>query len=346
MAKKILYPWPPARDAPPEHRILSDPAMEKLKKIADVDNSQHPPLNAKSKQAWAKKLKGVSAIGNLGSPWSWAEFLDMAPDLELIQGGGIGYDNIDVDECTKRGIMVCNVAEVMSESVAQHAMALILDLSKKITLSDRIIRRTKAWTTDPDRVGIELWGKTLGLIGVGGIGGRLAMKCRLAFDMRILAYDPFVLRPEAQRYGATLVDLPTLLKESDVVNVSCFLTRTGPNPTYHLLGAKQFDAMKRTAILVNIARGPIIDETALAQALRQGKIAAAGLDVFETEPLPSDSPLRDLDNAVLTAHQSSSTLECRINTPTAAIENVTRFVEGKAPYWVVNRSVLYTKKKQ
>ncbi|MCJ7610536.1 hypothetical protein MUP00_12890, partial [Candidatus Bathyarchaeota archaeon] len=104
--------------------------MERLKKIADVDNSQHPPLNAKSKQAWAKKLKGVSAIGNLDSPWSWAEFLDIAPDLELIQGGGIGYDNIDVDECTKRGIMVCNVAEVMSESVAQHAMALILDLSK------------------------------------------------------------------------------------------------------------------------------------------------------------------------------------------------------------------------
>jgi lactate dehydrogenase-like 2-hydroxyacid dehydrogenase len=341
--KKVLYPWP-TRGAPPEHRVLSDPAMERLRKIADVDNSPHPSFSAQSKDAWAKRLKNVSAIGEVGRPWSWAEFLDMAPSLELIQGSGIGYDNVDVDVCTKRGVMVCNVAEIMSESVAQHAMALMLDLSKKVSLADRIIRRTKGWAPDPDRVGFELWGKTLGLIGVGGIGGRLAMKCRLAFDMRIIAYDPFILPAEAQRYGATLVDLPTLLKESDVINVSCYLTRTGPNPTYHLLGAKEFDMMKKTAILVNIARGPIIDEAIMAQALKQGKIAGAGLDVFETEPLPSDSSLRELENVVLTAHQSSSTVECRIKTPAAAIENIIRYVEGKAPYWVVNRSVLSTKK--
>jgi len=342
--KKVLYPWPPGREAPPEHRVLSDPAMERLNKIADVDNSRHPPFDAKSKELWAKRLRGVNAIGGVGRPWNWAEFLDIAPDLKLIQGSGIGYDNVDVDECTKRGVMICNVAEIMSESVAQHAMALILDLSKKVTLVDRIIRRTKDWAPDPDLVGFELWGKTLGLIGVGGIGGRLAMKCRLAFDMRVLAYDPFILPAEAQRYGATLVDLPTLLKESDVINVSCYLTRIGPNPTYHLLGAKEFSMMKKTAILVNIARGPIIDEVAMAEALKQGKIAGAGLDVFETEPLPSESLLRDLENVVLTAHQSSSTIECRIKTPAAAIENVIRYVEGKTPYWVVNRSVLYTKK--
>ena len=102
--------------------------------------------------------------------------------------------------------------------------------------------------------------------------------------------------------------------------------------------------MKKTAILVNIARGPIIDEAIMAQALKQGKIAGAGLDVFETEPLPSDSPLRELENVVLTAHQSSSTVECRIKTPAAAIENIIRYVEGKVPYWVVNRSILSTKK--
>lgn len=342
--KKVLYPWPPGLDTPMEHRVLSDPAMDRLRRIADVDNSRHPSFGAEEKEAWAERLQGVNVIGYVRRPWDWVEFLDMASDLELIQGAGIGYDHVDVDECTRRGVLVCNVAEIMSESVAQHALALILDLSKKVTLVDRIMRRTRDWAPDRDRVGFELWGKTLGVIGLGGIGGRAAMKCWLAFDMRVFAYDPFILPAEAQRYGATLVDLPTLLKESDVVVVSCYLTRTGPHPTYHLLGAEEFDMMKKTAILVNIARGPVIDETAMVEALKKGKIAGAGLDVFEAEPLPPDSPLRDLENVVMTAHQSSSTIECRIKTPAAAIENVIRYAQGEAPRWVVNRSLLYAKK--
>jgi lactate dehydrogenase-like 2-hydroxyacid dehydrogenase len=337
---KILYPWPPSLKTPDEHRIMSDPAMERLKKIAEVDTSQHPSLERQNKAIWAARLQDVEVIGYLRRPWNWDEFLDLAPALRLIQGAGIGYDHIDVAACTQRGVMVCNVAEIMSESVAQHAMALILDLSKKITLADRRIRETENWAKDSDRVGFELWGKTLGIIGLGGIGGRLAMKCRTAFNMRILAYDPNVLPSGAQRYGATLVDLATLLQESDVIEVSCFLTRKGSHPTYHLLGEKEFNMVKQTAILVNIARGGVIDEPALINALQEGKIAAAGLDVFETEPLPSNSPLRALENAVLTAHQSSSTIECRIKTPAAAIENVIRYVQGEIPYWVVNRRAL------
>jgi D-3-phosphoglycerate dehydrogenase len=340
---KVLYPWPPSPDTPLEHRELSDPALKRLKALAEVDTSHHPPFEAEAKALWATRLQGVNVIGYVRRPWDWNEFLDLAPDLGLIQGAGIGYNHVDVDACTKRGVLVCNVAEIMSESVAQHAMALILDLSKKVTLVDRIIRRTNDWARDPDRVGFELWGKTLGVIGLGGIGGRLAIKCRAAFNMRVLAYDPFILPAAAQRFGATLVTLPTLLKESDVVEVSCFLTQKGPHSTYHLLGAEEFDVMKKTAILVNIARGPVIDEEALIASLKAGTIAGAGLDVFETEPLPADSPLRGLDNVVLTAHQSSSTIECRIKTPAAAIENVIRYVQGETPYWVVNRSLLYTK---
>lgn len=338
--KKILYPWPPSPDTPKEHRVLSDPAMERLQSIAEVNTSRHPPFTREEKETWATRLKDVQVIGYMRRPWNWNEFLDLAPDLRMIQGAGIGYDHIDVDACSRHNVMICNVAEIMSESVAQHAMALILDLSKKITLADRKIRQSKNWAQDPDRVGFELWGKTLGIIGVGGIGGRLAMKCRTAFNMRVLAYDPFTLQAGAQRYGATLVDLPTLLCEADVIEVSCFLTRKGPHPTFHLLGKQEFDMMKPTAILVNIARGSVIDEHALIEALQQGKIAAAGLDVFETEPLPSNNPLREFDNVVLTAHQSSSTVECRIKTPAAAIENVIRFVKGETPYWVVNRSSL------
>lgn len=339
---KVLYPWPPSPDTPKEYRVLSDPAMERLQSVADVDVTRHPPFTRQEKETWAARLKGVKVIGYMRRPWNWSEFLDLAPELRMIQGAGIGYDHIDVDACSKRNVMVCNVAEIMSESVAQHAMALILDLSKKITLADRRIRQNNNWAQDPDRVGFELWGKTLGIIGLGGIGGRLALKCRTAFNMHVLAYDPFTLSAGAQRYGATLVDLPTLLRESDVIEVSCFLTKKGPHPTYRLLGTQEFDMMKPTAIVVNIARGPVIDESSLIEALRQGKISAAGLDVFETEPLPSNSPLREFDNVVLTAHQSSSTIECRIKTPAAAIENVIRFSEGKPPLWVVNRSSLKT----
>jgi D-3-phosphoglycerate dehydrogenase len=240
--------------------------------------------------------------------------------------------------------MVCNVPEDMSEAVAQHAMALILDLSKKVTSVDRAIRRDRTWSRGKiDLVGFELWEKTVGMIGLGNIGGRIAMKLRAAFNMRVIAYDPYLVQSGAQRYGATLVDLPTLLKESDVINVSVLLTTTGPTPTYHLLSTKEFDMMKKTAILVNTARGKVIDEVALIAALKEGKIAAAGLDVFEIEPINSDNPLLELENVVLTAHQSSSTREARIRTPASAIENIMRLAQGKRPNFVRNPAVLYAK---
>jgi D-3-phosphoglycerate dehydrogenase len=337
---KVLYPWPGS--TPPEYRVSADPVMKRLKEIADVDNAPHP----RTKDGWVAKLKDVNVAVNVGRIWNWGEFLDAAPNLGMVQNSFVGYDNIDVAACTKRGVLVCNIPEDMSEAVAQHAMALILDVSKKVTSVDRAIRRDRGWVRGKiDVVGFELWGKTLGILGLGNIGGRLAMKLREAFNMRILAYDPFLVQSGAQRYGATLVDLPTLVKESDVISVNCLLTRTGPNPTYHLLGAKEFDMMKKTTVVVNTSRGSVIDEPAMIEALKEGKIAAAGLDVFETEPISSDNPLLDLDNVVLTAHQSSSSVEALIRTPASGMENVIRFVQGKNPLFVRNQAALYAKKK-
>jgi lactate dehydrogenase-like 2-hydroxyacid dehydrogenase len=315
--------------------------MKRLKQIADVDNAPHP----RTKEGWVAKLNDVNVAVNVGRIWNWGEFLDAAPNLGMVQNSFVGYDNIDVAACTKRGVLVCNIPEDMSEAVAQHAMALILDVSKKVTSVDRAIRRDRGWVRGKiDVVGFELWGKTLGILGLGNIGGRLAMKLREAFNMRILAYDPFLVPSGAQRYGATLVDLPTLVKESDVISVNCLLTRTGTNPTYHLLGVKEFDMMKKTAVVVNTSRGAVIDESAMIEALKEGKIAAVGLDVFETEPITADNPLLDLDNVVLTAHQSSSSVEARIRTPASGMENVIRFVQGKNPLFVRNQAVLYAKK--
>ncbi len=340
MAKmKVLYPWPGG--TPPAHRVVADGVMARLKQLADVDNTPHP----RTKEEWIAKIKDTSVAVNVGGIWNWTEFLDAAPRLGMVQNAFVGYDNIDVAACTQHGVLVCNVPEDMSEAVAQHAMALILAVSKKVTSVDRAIRRDRGWSRGKiDVVGFELWGKTLGIVGLGNIGGRLAVKMRDAFNMRILAYDPFLVPSEAQRYGATLADLPTLVKESDVISVNCLLTRTGPSPTYHLLGAKEFDLMKPTTIIVNTSRGAVIDEPAMIAALKAGKIAAAGLDVFETEPIAADNPLLDMENVVLTAHQSSSTLEALIRTPASAMENVIRFVQGQRPLFVRNPAVLYTKK--
>jgi phosphoglycerate dehydrogenase-like enzyme len=344
MAKiKVYYPTYPVPESMRELTVKASAAMARLKAIADVDDSPRPT----TKEAWIEKLKDVNAISSGGFPrgWTWDEILNAAPKLGLIQTASVGYNHLDVIACTKRGVLVCNVPEDMSEAVAQHAIALILDVSKKVTSVDRAIRRDRGWTRGKiDVVGFELWGKTLGMIGLGNIGGRIAIKLRAAFNMRVIAYDPFLVPSGAQRYGATLVDLPTLLKESDVINVSVLLTRTGPNPTYHLLGAKEFDMMKKTAVLVNTARGAVIDEPAMIEALKEGKIAAAGLDVFETEPITADNQLLDLDNVVLTAHQSSSSREARIRTPVSAIENIMRYAQGKRPNFIRNPAAQYVKK--
>lgn len=336
MAKmNILYPVPPT--LPAEYRAAITPAMARLQQLANVDTTPHPT----TKEEWLPKLKNVHVIVNIGRPWNWHEFLEAAPTLGMVQNAFVGYDNIDVEACTQRGVLVCNVPEDMSEAVAQHAMALILDVSRKVTQVDRSIRANRGWTPEVDRVGFELWGKTLGIIGLGNIGGRLAMKCRAAFNMRILAYDPFLVASGAQRYGATLVDLPTLIREADVISVHCFLTRTGPAPTYHLLGADEFRMMKPTAVIVNTSRGPVIDEEAMIQALTEGTIAAAGLDVFEIEPITADNPLLNLENVVLNAHQASSAIEARVRTPVSAIDNVIRYVEGQRPNFIRNPAALY-----
>jgi lactate dehydrogenase-like 2-hydroxyacid dehydrogenase len=335
---KVLYPL--RQENIPENQRIVESKMEKLRKIADVDNSFHP----KSKNAWIKKLKNTNVIVNVGHPWNWEEFLDAAPILGMIQNAYVGYGNINIPACTKRGILVCNIPEDMSEAVAQHTLALILDLSKKVTKIDKTIRKNRGWDPNFDRIGFELWEKTLGVIGLGNIGGRLAIKCRQAFNMRVLAYDPHLVQSAAQRYGAKLVDLTTLIEESDVISVNCYLTKTGSNPTHHLIGSKQFDKMKKTAIIVNASRGTVIDEKAMINALKKQKIFGAGLDVFEKEPLSPDNPLIDMENVVLTAHQASSAIEALIRTKLSAIENVIKFVQGQKPNFIRNIAALFVKK--
>jgi len=306
----------------PSPALLRELQME-LGQVADI--SARSPANPRD---WAEMVKGVHVIA--GWPRADDAFLRNADSLEMIQAFGIGYDYIDVQACTRRGIIVCNVAEIYSESVAQHVWALILDLSKHVTRADRAMR-TGNWERE-DWMGLELWGKTLGVIGLGSIGGRVVMKGRLAFGMKILAHDPYVLPERAQLYGAELVSLERLLRESDVISVNVLLTPE----TRHMIGAEQLSLMKSSAYLVNTCRGAVIDQKALIECLQRGGIRGAGLDVFEGEPLHRDNPLLGMGNVVLTPHIASSTTEAVDKTYKGGVENVIGYLRGLKPRWIVN----------
>ncbi len=326
---KVLLSWPVDKDL---SQAISDAAnqAEALREMAHFEMTF-----LRNEEEWFERCEEASVMLNprISLP-RYPEFLRRAQKLEMIQTSSIGYDHIDIAACTVAGVIVCNVAEIMAEITSQHVWAIILDISKNVTRSDRFLRGA-GWLS-PKRFGIGLYGKTLGIIGLGDIGGRVAVKGSLAFGMKVLAYDPYVLPEHAQLYNAHLVDLETLLRESDVVSINCPLT----SETRHLLGPQQLRLLKPTAILVNAARGGIVDENALIEVLRKEEIFGAGLDVFENEPLSSTSPLRKLENVVLTPHIGSSTEEAFNSTWKAAVENILRYIKGERPYWIVNPSAV------
>lgn len=253
--------------------------------------------------------------------------------LEFVQTIGVGFDHMDIEACTKHGVLVSNVAEIYTESVAQHAWGLILSLTKKITQADRAMRN-RDWRSN-DWMGFNVWGKTIGIIGLGNIGSRVANKARLAFGMKVLAYDPYILPAKAQLFGAELVELNELLKESDIVVLCVPLNKE----TWHMIGDEQVSSMKKTGYLVNVCRGPVIDQKALIKHLVENNIMGAALDVHEKEPLPSDSQLLGMEKVVLTPHIASSTKEAVEKTFNGAVSNVIRYIKGQKPYWIINPEV-------
>jgi len=225
--------------------------------------------------------------------------LESLPRCRAVVRYGIGLDNVDVAAATDRGIVVAHVLDFCTEEVSNHALALMLALARRLLPIHRdaaagLWRQPQAWTLAP------IHGETLGLVGFGNIGRSVAGKAR-AFGMRLLAYDPYGDAKAAEELGVRLVPLGELLAESDYVSLHAPLTPQ----TRHLIGAAELAAMKPTAVLINTARGPVVDEAALVEALTSGRIAGAGLDVFEEEPLAADNPLCRLENVVLTPHVAS-----------------------------------------
>ena len=227
------------------------------------------------------------------------EVIEAANKLKIIARAGVGVDNVDVQAATEKGIMVVNAPESTSITVAEHTMGIILALARKISIADKSVKDGK-WEKNKF-MGMELAGKTLGIVGMGRIGSQVAARCK-AFAMEILVSDPLITESTASKLGVSIVDLETLLKNSDVITIHVPLTAE----TKHFISMNEFNLMKENAFIVNCARGGIINEDDLYDALSQGKIGGAGLDVFEKEP-PEDNPLLTLDNLVATPHIGAAT---------------------------------------
>lgn len=257
-----------------------------------------------------------------------------AGDLVVLGRSGAGYDKVDVAACTEHGIALFNVPDALNHSTASAALLLLLALAKKLSQQERVARQGR-WDLQPQVLGNELPGRTLGVIGLGHSGREL---CRLVapFGMRLLAYSPHADPATAQALGARLTSLEEVLGESDFVSLHCRLTEQ----TRGLLGRDQLALLRPTAYLVNVARGELIDPPALVEALQARRIAGAGLDVFAEEPLPPGDPLTRLDNVILTPHWLASTSDVWRATGRGTAEGMLRAARGLVPDNVVNPEVL------
>jgi glyoxylate reductase len=265
-----------------------------------------------------------------------AEALGRAPGLKVVANVAVGYNNIDVAAATARGIVVTNTPDVLTETTADFAWALLMAVARRVVEGDQYVRAGKFNQWEWELLwGADVHGKTLGILGFGRIGRAVARRAR-GFGMRILYHDTVRADAAAEReLGATHVDKAALLKESDFVTLHTLLT---PG-TRHLIGAAELRQMKRTAYLINASRGPCVNEAELAQALQEGRIAGAALDVYEEEPKVHPG-LLSLPNVVLAPHIASASRETRLRMATLAVENCLAVLEGKMPPTPINPEVL------
>lgn len=252
-----------------------------------------------------------------------AQLIERMPELLVVSTGGVGYDTVDVDACTQSGVLVVNQAGGNREAVAEHALGMMIVLSKRIAETSLVMRRERLRDRNA-YMGGDVFGKTLGTIGLGNVGSRLAELCRGLLAMRVLAFDPYLSQAACAQRGAQKVALGELLAGSDFVSVSCPLTQE----TRGMLGAAQFAMMREGAFFISTARGHIHDEAALAAALADRRLAGAGLDVWASEPPPCDHPLLKFDNVLVSPHTAGVTRETRRNMGRIAAEQVLQALDG------------------
>src|SRR6476469_471045 len=262
------------------------------------------------------------------------DLLKRAPNLLIVSSNGAGFDPVDVDACTAAGVLVVNQSGGNANSVAEHALGMLLTLSKRILEADRALRR-EANVNRNALMGTEAQGKTIGIVGLGNVGRRIAALCRGLLGMNVLAYDPYLSATEMAERGGEKVKLDELLRRSDYVSISCPLTKESRG----MIGAREFALMQPHAYFITTARGFIHNEAALVEALRNKAIAGAGLDVWAKEPPPPDHPLLQFDNVLASPHTAGVTREARVNMGKIAAEQILAALDGKRPPRIVNPEV-------
>ncbi len=281
-----------------------------------------------SREELLEKVKGVDAILSVLTEKIDKEIMDAAGDqLKIVANYAVGYNNIDVSEAKKRGIMVTNTPGVLTDTVADHTVALILAIARRIVEADKYTRAGKYKAWGPKLfLGGDLVGRTLGVVGLGRIGSSVAERMDKGFKMKVVYYDIDRNQELEEKYGWKYCELDDLFKEVDYITLHTALTEE----TRHLISRERLESMKATAYLVNTSRGPVVDEEALVEILRENKIAGAALDVFEDEPELKPG-LAELDNVILTPHIASGTKGTRNKMAEMAAQNVIAVLEDKAP---------------
>lgn len=312
--------------------VFLDKYLKTLKEKYDVVVWPNKDIDRKD---LLESVKGTSGIISLLTEKIDAELMEAAgPQLKVVSNYGVGFDNIDLAEATKRGIRVTNTPGVLTESVAEEVIALTVCLLRRIVEGDRFVRAGKYHGWEPDLlIGTGLKGKILGIVGLGRIG-RWTARMASALGMKVIYFNRHRDEEFEEEYGVVFHSYEQLLEQSDVVSLSVPLTEE----TKHMVGEREFKLMKPTAVLINTARGPVVDQKILIKALKEKWIAGAGVDVYEDESeVPEE--LRALPNTVLTPHIASSTAEVRLAMARIVVDNIGDGLEDRRPECLVNTDV-------
>lgn len=312
---------------------LEQPVFEKLREKFDVKFFKNiDPKTNEEFLAALKEAEGIIGLELQVDKW----LLDRAPNLKIVSNVSVGYNNLDIEEMTKRNIMATNTPDVLTDTVADAIFGLLISTARRIPELDQMVK-AREWTAalEPEHYGVDVHHKTIGIIGMGRIGQAIAKRAHLGFDMNVLYYNRS-RKPEAEeKYNAQYRELDDLLKESDFVVLMTPLTKE----TKGLLGKREFGLMKKSAIFINGSRGQTIVEKDLIAALQNGEIYAAGLDVFEQEPVQPDNPLLDMKNVVTLPHIGSSTFETELAMSELAARNLEAGLNGEKPPTLINKEV-------
>jgi glyoxylate reductase len=320
-------------------RRIPEKGIEMLARHFDVEVSKHD--RTLTPEELRQHLAGCDGLVCLLQDKITAELLDAVPTLKIVSNVAVGFDNVDVPACTRRGVMVTNTPEVLTDTTADFAFALLLAATRRVAEADRFVRggRFTEWRVDL-LLGRDAHHATLGIFGMGRIGRAMARRAR-GFDMKILYYDDVRQPPEVEaELGLQFESKDTVLRESDFISLHVPLMPS----TRHLIGEREFNLMKPSAILVNTARGPVVDEQALVDALNAGRIAGAGLDVFAREPEVNPG-LLVLEQVVLAPHIASASIATRERMATLAAENCIAGLGGQTPPNLLNPDVLAARRR-